>query len=559
MPPKYTNDELGTIAQQQVKLWATEAHLQAGELSPDAEGWDLHLSLQSDVPLDGSSFFDSDPPRISALAQAKGTRTSRRRLPVSLFHWKHAARVPMPWFFVVVEYEIESGEQPRPVGLFVVHVDSVLVEQVAHRLRREGAKRAGKKPPNLRRMTKDLTWDDSHRVTCSGTGLRSSMLQHIGEDMAKYVDRKRAWWDDAGKATRKHRVTVTFRGPEEDHFRQASDWALGITSSIRASEMRRVEYRWGIPRSFDPVKDVELSFGKPPSTGETPLHIADASGTERADLQARIFTNMAFVPRKYWALRFATHFMEVIIRRGTPALTINFSIPADAPPCPLLDLANAARALRLLQGGCVLTWTLNRAGKPRTFSHAVKPTSAISDHADDLRSLENAWGLAHVFGLPPSIVVTPGRVLVAADEINQFFAVNNPNGVKAVVTFLDPQELSEGKRVAYLTFPHIVLGDFVLVGAMMVHGVLELVDNQLRCEAVPTFEARWTFRTRDAWRNDFPGRVRQLAEALEARGVDGIIMTPQMADAVGSADEPKSPRDRRRQPKRRTQVRKGAR
>ena len=328
------------MAQGRVAVFAEDGHLNLSASNPDLDGWDFHISVPRAVPLDGSNFFDADPARTAMFAQVKGTIGKTRRRAIALSHWRHAATMAMPFFFVIVEYD----QPPTPARLFVVHVDEPLVAAVAERLRREGAA-AKREPPELHRLTMDLVWDASHEVPCNGDGLRDALVRQAGHDMTAYAAAKQGWWENAGRATLENHFTLRFSGPRIEAQQRIAERALGLTGTRRVEEFRRVQHRWCVPRAFEPSMDVLVSFGVPPSLGRAPVRISDPSGTEHAAFEAEVYCNVCFVPslpNEMWAVRLVSTFLEVTFRAKSKAVMVRLNIPPNQPPVSLAELATLA-------------------------------------------------------------------------------------------------------------------------------------------------------------------------------------------------------------------------
>jgi hypothetical protein len=535
---RYSNERLGRMAQDHVGLFAEAAHLNRSASNPDLDGWDFHFSVPRDAPLDGSNFFDADPARTAMFAQVKGTVGATRRRSIALSHWRHAATMAMPFFFIIVEFD----HPPAPARLFVVHVDEPLVAAVAERLRREGAE-AKRQAPALNKLTIDLVWDSSHEVPCNGDGLRDALVRYAGHDMMGYAAAKRGWWEAAGRATLENHLTLRFGGPRTEAQQRLADWALGLTGTLRVDQFHRVEHRWGIPRAFEPSTDVLVSFGAPPSLGRAPVRISNRSGTEHAEFEADVYCNVCFVPHlpeEMWALRLVSKFLELTLRAKSNAVTVRLNIPPNQPPVSLAELATLARVVRLLQGAATLWYTIpNYGGRKGYNSQLLAPRDAMKLDGDVkavevMNAAEAASTLAALFSVP-DLKVRPTELYESASALEEWRLAQTSDAVTAQIDMLNQDGLVEGETAVFLGCFSTTLAGYELVAAAVVEGPVSFVGARGRITAKPTFARRWAVNRKDwnRWRSrEFPRLVHELALELEAKGKHCLISDRQTAELV---------------------------
>lgn len=536
---RYSNAQLGRMAQDYVGLFAEAGGLNRSASNPDLDGWDFHFSVPRAAPLDGSNFFDADPARTAMFAQVKGTIGTTRRRAIALSHWRHAATMAMPFFFVIVEFD----QPPTPARLFVVHVDEPLVAAVAERLRREGAE-AKREPPALHRLTMDLVWDASHEVPCDGDGLRDTLVRQAGHDMMAYAAAKQGWWENAGLTTLENHLTLRFSGPRMEAQQRLADWALGLTETLRVDQFHRVEHRWGIPRSFEPSTDVLVSFGAPPSLGRAPVRISDANGTEHASFEAEVYCNVCFIPYlpdEMWALRLVSTFLEVTFRAKSKAVTVRLNIPPNQPPVSLAELATLARAIRLLQGAATLRYTIpNYGGGEGYTSRLLAPRDPMKldgdvNAMDVMKAAEAASILCALFSVPHVVKVRLTELEKNAHELEEWRLLQTSAAVTAQIDMPNQDGLVEGETALFLWCVSTTLAGYELVAAAVVEGPVSFVGTRGRINARPTFARRWAVdqRDRNRWRShEFPRLVHELVLELEAKGKRCLIADKQTAALV---------------------------
>lgn len=528
--PSFSNERLGQIAQDQIGLFAESAEINKTISVPDRDGWDFHFVVPRPAPLDGSSFFDEDAPLATMFAQVKGSVAEKGRRAVKLSHLRHAATMDTPFFFIVLEFDAP----PIPARLFVVPVDEKLIEAIRRRLRREGA-RNGKAPPKLNKLTMDISWVETHRVPCTSEGLRAALLKHIGDDMRNYAERKRRWWCQAGASSERNHLSFSFKGPTPEVRRRIAEWALGLSDSLEADELQEVQYRWDIPRAFEPKRNVKISLASPSSIGTTRVEISDRDGVAHAEFDAEVFSNLHFTshfPREYWAIRLQWKFLQIIKWATSGSVKVMMSIPSDQPPLPLYELATMGRAIRLLAESATIVFSTPSISNGReqriktARSDAQNQRGEALDAFKMLKAAEAAWCICTLFGVPNDFSITPVALERQAEELEEWALLHTSAGITAEIETDTNIELIEGEVASLVHFHALKLDRFELISAFTAEGKVNIVEGRAKVAAQPQFPRRWVVarRHRDEWmENIFPRLVAELIDEIRSKGKKCVL------------------------------------
>jgi hypothetical protein len=527
-----TNERLGRLAQNCVATWADRSGLNYSVSNPDLDGWDFQLSLPTGSKTD--TYYDIDPGRPCCFAQVKGTKTSKRRRQITLNHWHFAATIPVPWYYIVIEYDTEDAAQ----GLFVVPMDKTLIEKVARRLREKGAREAFGESIPLHKQTMDLVWDEAHRVECSASGLLDALVVHAGADPGEYARKKTSWWKGAGADSLRYFLSAYTTGPLDGAYSMFSDWALGFREDVTVRDLTATEVRWDIERKLPEAPgESRLSFQQHPTLGATTMTISSQDALDHATIDIDIYCNVSvfgFLPRPYWALRLKSEFLSILLP-AVGNIKLSYAVPAGQPATPLRILAEVARAVRITQKSWTLEFSVTHRDKLTDYTHHLDPAPK-AEALDELFVLETAWDLAKSFGLPTDCMVRPGDLFKETEHVRAFHELqSSTHGTDLEVRLLHPDGDKPGDHLSFLYFCRQRLGDYDLILAILVEGLAEKDGEQLRVRARPRTLERWSLGrpfTGKVRKERFVALVRPLYRRLLEEGIQDLRVPPGMGDLL---------------------------
>ena len=119
---------LGGMGESQLELWAHERSMTYNRVQNDTGGWDTFLQIprRGSPATVGEPLLDIVPGEIACLIQVKATDTSRGRVKkIKLSNWERLVKIPLPAFYVVLEYEGDNEVH----NAYLVHVDDFWISK----------------------------------------------------------------------------------------------------------------------------------------------------------------------------------------------------------------------------------------------------------------------------------------------------------------------------------------------------------------------------------------------------------------------------------------------
>lgn len=227
--------DLGMMGESTFSLWCAESGLIANGSKIDKTGWDFFVEFPFNFNADVNEIHKS---AIECKVQIKATDGNKGKIAISLSNLRRLATVPMPSFFVFLEFDGKSTAQRA----YIVHVDNNLISKVLKRLH-EIEQREFESKFNQRTIT--IHYNDSHIMSeLDGETLRNQFLSYIGNDMTKYIDNKKKHLESTGYENSYAKINFTAVG--EQNVRKLIDMSLGLEECVEITHFKGVKARFGI-------------------------------------------------------------------------------------------------------------------------------------------------------------------------------------------------------------------------------------------------------------------------------------------------------------------------
>ena len=338
---------IGRMAENRLRLWASEQAISCNGADNDELGWDFHLQFRNQNQLRLADTLDLRPPELSCVVQVKGVGkkdANRRRLSLKLSNWESLVKNPLPAFYLVLVF----GEAEEPAEAYVVHVDREWIARVLKRLRGLHAKDLKR----LHKKTLDLKWEDQHRLpAAAASAFRAAVENSVGPDPAKYFKQKALDVANVGCGPDRIRGRFTLSAPDpQAHWSRLVDFAIGLRPTLPVEIFSAEEVRFEIakPLHGEGVKlgGAQLRRESVTPTEQATLIVRTKDGAETIVYSFGVFVPQAvfpFIPPEFTRLRFVAPYLEIIL---SASLKTSFKI--DMPSLDdSFDLNALAHALEL--------------------------------------------------------------------------------------------------------------------------------------------------------------------------------------------------------------------
>lgn len=228
--------DLGKMGESAFNQLCASAGLAANGSSVDKTGWDFLIEF--DFPTD--YFSENRSIHHSAhecKIQVKSPDKRDRKIPVKLSNLKRMATSAQPAFFVFLEYD---GEE-NPQAIFLVHVDFLHISRILDKL--QEVENLGENH-KLNKKTMTITYDESNRLpSISGQSLALKIRDHIGPNMAEYINRKNSYLEYVGFED--GFAEIEFVINDAENLSKLIDSSIGIESEANVTDLIGFKKRFG--------------------------------------------------------------------------------------------------------------------------------------------------------------------------------------------------------------------------------------------------------------------------------------------------------------------------
>lgn len=339
-----TSPSRGDPAEYQVGVWASAAGFLVNPASKDRAGWDHLLDLSEPRNTHSNpNLLGIQSRSLSARVQVKSTRSSSRRVLVSLSNLQRAMEDPLPWIYLILRYAEGSTE---PTEVAARHLDREVIERVLAHIH-------ALPPADLHRLHRkkfSLTWSESDVLQAPvDQSLRALIEACVPDDLLSYTVVKQGWIDKAGFPAKPNaQINFSVAAPtEEELFRRISRAAIGLEEAIAISGLQYTRERFGVMRP-DPKfpNGAEAKIGTLLSDVDEgwTLSVIDHLGSCFLDVPVSFRFSGSIIPglpEKHWLSRIQTPFLDIVADYGSGKLSLTLQLPPNAEPVRVVELANS--------------------------------------------------------------------------------------------------------------------------------------------------------------------------------------------------------------------------
>ncbi len=446
--------DIGTMGEKTFGVWCADAGLVANGSRIDKTGWDYFVEFPFNFNTDVDQVHKS---AIECKIQVKSTDKQEGKVQVSLSNLRRLITAQMPSFFVFIEFDGKSEAQQG----YIVHVDHHLISHVLKRLHQfEQSDKDNRF--NKRKMT--IHYDESNIMSSlDGTTLKKDLLSHIGNDMAKYVESKKAHLESTGFENGFAQINFSTDGKE--NVRKLIDVSLGLEKSAPIKSFKGVKTRFGI-ESKSPFLDaidgrLEMPKVEPTSTGEIRFKEDKLSAgySFPAKLYVSPFNKMA--PHELVKARVEGDFFDLKFYPYTGKADYSFSFGEGVR----LEIHQFRDALKLLRDFSTPSKSLY---SEFIFKNFPNIESRVEGHVQEfpfskeLNALESACDILSYFDVRNGVDASLNEIAYAADEINQFkYVIRSDREVFSVEFDIEDGKLDSGKKVACINLISVHIGSHI--------------------------------------------------------------------------------------------------
>jgi hypothetical protein len=469
----------GDEAEEWLSHCATRAGLTINKAARDRAGWDHIFDLA--VPRSPSPTDPLGLPTavLSGRFQVKETRRRTRRVRIKLSNWRHAIEDPLPWFFVIVCFDAESGEIAEVAA---IHLDRDLIEGVMRRLYSIERTRLQR----LHRYTYPLTWTDRQLLKPPyHDSLRTLVASTVSDNLHAYAAEKRTWFETVGySAPPKMTAKFTVRGSTADEILETvSRTVVGLSNATEISDFKTEIERFGVARAdprFPVMQRAEFSTVPTDFDAGFRLSLIDPDGSRILEMPV-VFRSSSFVmpdlPDRYRLSRIQGAFVDLVIHDSTRLIEVAFRGPGETQVIVLRDLLlelDFVRALDRRTGRCVdIEITTD---EELCFSASLDPPLTLSEAVFELADMVKAiYALARSLDVAQNFRYTLGDIVSSASQVQLMLAARLGERRSISVDFkVRGNAVVPGDEVAVLSDPCVIFEKMAYTELIVIKGRAEV-------------------------------------------------------------------------------------
>jgi len=480
---------LGRLGESDVARWADQRNITYNRVQYDSGGWDLLFQFPSkgDKVIAEVYPFDMHPYEFTCMVQVKSTDKSNGRINfVKLINWNRLAFLPIPSFFVVLEYD----GKPEVQRAYLVHVDEYWIGKTLKRLRELELKEGDE--VKLHKKFMSLTYSSSDKLdNLNGQALETAIRSNIGSDIIAYSKKKAEWIKNVGFEG--FRVRGHFSLPKMPYDLAISslvDFSIGITDNLRLDSFRFEEVRFGISRPLDPSappKNIRLSLSKVPPTGQADLVIVRSDNDEVVLKDNFTFysptTIFPFIPIEQWKVRFSSELISFVLSFRDKKVDMKANIFEPDRKSSLSNLAKIASFIRHCSSSDNVAYRMKLIRDEQSYEigsfHSLNfpPMDAALQKA--LSTIENAWFVVSKFETLSDIRVSFNE-LISQEGMLFFMKTFLNNEVLVGIS----SKIEENQKadidltsIAFLYCLRVILGDTAIIISGCVEGPAKIIKQ----------------------------------------------------------------------------------
>ena len=469
--------DLGLLGEATFTAWCADAGLMPnGSSVVDKTGWDFYVEFPFSSSA-GSIALHKAP--CECKVQVKSTDKRKRSLAIKLSNLRRLATAQMPAFLLFLEFDGGSSVEQA----FLVHIGDELIAKILKRIRELGDGVA------LNKRTMTIGYGDADVLpSASGEALRDTILSYVGDDLAKYVEKKSSFLSSAGFEDGCAEMRFTTEG--EQNLQDLIDVSIGAKDSVPISSVRGIFKRFGIKDDspFIDLKDGRMEMPDLSPTAHGVIRFKEDVFSVGVSFPAKLYVSPfnKVVPPEMARARVESDFFDIRLSPYTGAATYNFSF-GEGAVAGLKQFRDLLVLLGLIVGsGKKLNCEMEFEGYPLLEFMLGCPRGDFA-YGKELEALECAMRLAVSFDLHSDIKISLQDLIKYADVIHDMDRVLNMRGALRVEFGVDRDDFDISRPVACVLMFSVPLGEYVL-GAIIV----------LKGSALANADGRYVLASKDA-------------------------------------------------------------
>ena len=462
--------DLGLMGESTFSLWCADAGLIPNGSQVDKTGWDFFVEFPFSSKLSTHEIHKS---AFECKVQVKATDQNKRKLSITLSNLRRLITAQMPAFFVFIEFDGKDSAQRA----FVVHVDESLISKVLKRLHQVEQSECDNKL-NKRSMT--IHYNESHMLkNLNGECLKQCLLDHVGDSIEVYIDRKKSHLESTGYENGFAQMTFTTDG--EENLKTLIDVSLGIKKHVNISKFKGVDTRFGI-QNKSPFVDseggkLEMPNVKPNADGK--ISFKEGKLSAPLSFNAKLYNSPfnAMVPDNFKKMRVEGEFFDLVFNPYTGYASYSFSFGEGVR----LEVKKFRDALKLLN---LLTASGKKIFAELIFESLPKLEFAVGgsekdfDFSDELKALDCAVNILSEFDVTETVDISFDEILRYGTQICQMDSMSGSSLNMFKVEFgVDGEGYNPHKKTACIFLVTTPIGSHVFGFILVLTGMVEEIED----------------------------------------------------------------------------------
>ena len=473
---------LGGMGESQLEHWAHECDMTCNRVQNDKGGWDVFLQIprKGSAATVGDPLLDIVPGEIACLIQVKATDTSTGKVKgIKLSNWDRLVKIPLPAFYVVLEYEGNSEVQ----NAYLVHVDEYWIYRTLKRLRQL----APNQLEQLHKRTMSLSYSPKDEFDANGKGLESEILAMVGENPLQYFEMKKNWISKVGFDEYRFKGSIKLPPlPREEFFNTLVDFSIGVTKELQLDSLNVEEIRFGIPQRLDPKEKpqtAKMQMNSIPPTGKADMTVTGEDGAVFFRDSCGFYapaTVFPFIPFEFWKTKFTSAMFSLIVSHRDKKIRFSIAPFQTKRPQSLSKMARAAKLIREFTSSVSGTYKISFTSDKGEFAvkaHSWEFPALDPMFREAMQAVEDSWMLAKEFDVQDLINVSIDQLLgqrYMQITMNRFLKKEDDFGVSAYIESKNGLNL---ESLVFLVCGVLVLGNIALVMIASIEGPGEIVEE----------------------------------------------------------------------------------
>lgn len=404
--------DLGTMGESTFNFWCADAGLFANGSKIDKTGWDFFVEFPFDFKAEPDVIHKS---AIECRVQVKSTDDRKGKISITLSNLRRLITAHMPSFFVFLEFDGQSSAQKA----YVIHVDEELITKVLKRLHEI---EQSDKENRFNKRTMTIQYNDSHLVgNLNGKSLKAVFMNHIGNDMSLYIEKKRKHLASTGFEDGFAQINFITVG--EQNIRELIDVSVGIAKTAKIKSFVGTKTRFGISSQSPFINAVdgrlEMPDIQPNTVGEICFKEDKLSLGLSFPSKLYISPFNLMVPQKFAKARVEGDFFDLKFNPFTGEAEHSFSFGEGVR----LDVYQFRDALKLLKHLCTpgkKLYSELRFDKLPLLNFNVECHGLEYPFEKELETLNSACEILSYFDITQGIETSLPEVSYFIDPIQQF-------------------------------------------------------------------------------------------------------------------------------------------